>query len=42
VLTVLDPPNPLYDELRAGAESILKNLEAPKPKTTVKPPPRRK
>jgi tetratricopeptide (TPR) repeat protein len=41
VLTVLDPPNPLYDELRAGSESILKSLDAPKPKT-VKPPPRRK
>jgi tetratricopeptide (TPR) repeat protein len=41
LLAVLDPPNPLYDDLRAGSESILKSLEAPKPKT-VKPPPRRK
>lgn len=40
LVTVLDPPNPLYDELRVAGESILKSLEAPKPKT-VKPPPRR-
>ena len=41
LVTVLDPPNPLYDELRVASESILKNLETPKPKT-VKLPPRRK
>jgi tetratricopeptide (TPR) repeat protein len=41
VLAVLDPPNPLYNDLRVASESILKSLEAPKPKT-VKPPPRRK
>jgi hypothetical protein len=41
LLAVLDPPNPLYDELRVGSESIFKNLEAPKP-ILSKPPPRRK
>jgi tetratricopeptide (TPR) repeat protein len=42
VLAILDPPNPLYDELRGQCETILKSLEAPKPKTPVKPPPRKK
>ena len=41
-LAALYPPNPLYDELRAQCEIILKSLETPKPKSTVKPPPRRK
>jgi len=43
-LTVLDPPDPVYDALRTAVESILKALEpppGPKPKLS-KTPPRRK
>ena len=36
-LAVLDPPSPVYQELRATIEGILKVLEAP----PVKPPPRK-
>ena len=39
LLTVLDPPNPEYDELRVASESILKSLEAPKPKTRAQAQP---
>jgi tetratricopeptide (TPR) repeat protein len=40
-LAVLDPPDPMYVELRAQIESILKSMEEPKRKLS-KPPPRRK
>lgn len=43
-LTVLDPPDPVYDELRGTVEEILKTLTTPpaaRPKTS-KTPPRRK
>ncbi|MBZ5622296.1 MAG: tetratricopeptide repeat protein [Acidobacteriia bacterium] len=37
----LDPPNPIYDELRGNIEEIVKNSEHP-PKVTKKAPPPRK
>ena len=40
LIGVLDPPNPVYDDLRTASESILKSMDAPKPKTS--PPPARK
>lgn len=40
-LAALDPPDPLYDELRSQIESILKSIDEPKRKLS-KPPPRRK
>jgi tetratricopeptide (TPR) repeat protein len=42
-LAVLDPPSPVYQELRATIEGILKLLEAPRPKTQPRKaaPPRR-
>jgi hypothetical protein len=42
-LAVLDPPSPVYQELRATIEGILKLLDAPPPKTQPRKsaPPRR-
>jgi tetratricopeptide (TPR) repeat protein len=42
-LAVLDPPSPVYQELRATIEGVLKLLEAPPPKTRPRKaaPPRR-
>lgn len=40
-LTVMDPPSPVYDELRAQIEEIVKNQEHP-PKVTKKAPPAKK
>jgi tetratricopeptide (TPR) repeat protein len=37
-LAVLDPPNPVYDELRGQFEEILKTLEGPQGKTPAPPP----
>ena len=38
-IALLDPPNPIYDELRAQFEDILKTLEGPQGK--IKPTPRK-
>jgi tetratricopeptide (TPR) repeat protein len=40
-LIVMDPPNPVYQELRSQIEEIVKNQEHP-PKVTKKTPPPRK
>lgn len=36
-LAVLDPPNPINEELRAQFETLLKALEAPPPKSSIQP-----
>ena len=41
-LMVMDPPHPIYDELRAQIEEIVKNQEAPPKVTKKSPPPRKK
>jgi tetratricopeptide (TPR) repeat protein len=40
-LLVMDPPHPLYDELRQQTEEIVKGMAAPPPKPPAKTPPRR-
>jgi len=40
-LAALDPPDPVYEDVRSQIESILKSMEEPKRKLS-KPPPRRK
>jgi tetratricopeptide (TPR) repeat protein len=41
-LTVMDPPNPIYQELRSQIEEIVKNQEHPPRMTKKAPPPRKK
>jgi tetratricopeptide (TPR) repeat protein len=41
-LAVMDPPDPLYDELRGQIEEIVKNQEHPAKVTKKAPPPRKK
>ena len=41
-LTVMEPPNALYDELRAQIEEIVRNQEHPPKPTKKTPPPRKK
>jgi tetratricopeptide (TPR) repeat protein len=40
-LLVMDPPNPVYAELRQQTEEIVKSMGAPPPKPPAKTPPRR-
>lgn len=41
-LTVMDPPHPLYEELRSNVEEIVKNNEHPPKMTKKSAPPRKK
>lgn len=40
-LLVMDPPHPIYDELRKETEEIVKGMAAPPPKPSAKAPARR-
>jgi tetratricopeptide (TPR) repeat protein len=41
-LAVMDPPNPVYEELRSQIEEIVKNQEQPPKVTKKSPPPKKK